>query len=136
MTIDEVDMIRDMLIEYKSPQTVYQLLKDSGKLPNVNLSQITGIKLSYYDHYGYIRSWKYTINELKTFMNDNRMQQSYTVDEIEHFCDALIKNNYDINLAYHQLINEGYKILRCTLYSLLKMKTHKEITEKYFKGGD
>ena len=43
MTIDEADMLRDMLIEYGSPRTVYQLL-DHVKFPNITENQIKAVK--------------------------------------------------------------------------------------------
>ena len=127
VTLDQVDFIRDLLVEYKSPREVYKLI-DHNVFPYVTIRIIGSIKEGLYN-----KSWKYTQKELNEFMNDNRVHQYYTTDDINHFCKVIKECNLDCDMAYNILTKEGYSILRCTLYSLKICKTHKEITEKYFK---
>ena len=126
VSTDELDMIRDMLIEYRAPKTVYRLL-DHDKYPHITENMIYSVKIN-----DYFRSWKFTVAELKSFMNDNRCHQWYTDNDIRHFRETIIDCNYDLNKAYDILTNEGYSLIRCTLYSLKTKKTYKEITEQYF----
>ena len=129
ITIDEADMIRDLLVEYKRPLDVYQLI-DHVKFPNIKTDTITCIKS---DRDSYKKSWKYTQEELKEFMNNNRVQQRYAADDIHHFCEVIKECDLDIDKAYYVLMSEGYSILRRTLYYLKTCRNYKSITEKYFK---
>ena len=127
-SIDEIDMIRDLINQYKAPSIAYKFI-DHDKYPNISEDLIVSVKK---DRNAYNKSWKYTQSELKTFMDDNRVCQWYTNDDIEYFCKTIIECDGDLNKAHAKLTNEGYSILQYTLYSLKTKKTYTDITSKYF----
>lgn len=129
LTIDQCDYIRDLIMTYKNPSQVYQMI-DTDKCPQISMDIIDSIKGI---DAGYRKSWKYTQKELKEFRNNTLVRRCYTASDIHHFCNIIKDCNYDIAKTYDILSNEGYPVTRCNLHKLKTCETYKEITERYFK---
>ena len=131
LTIDQVDYIRDLLIEYKSIAFILELLSGEPGYENISYDNIEDIKC---DNESYVKSWKYTQYELHNFMNMSRQREvtRYSLEDIIHFCEVIKNCEMDIIKAHDQLISEGYSVMRYTLYKIKNKVNYKEISDKYF----
>lgn len=130
LSIDELDVIRDKLIEFKSPKIVYNMLRDLYL--NITIGMIDDIKNA---NDCYNKSWKYTQADLKSFMENTRVHKMailHSDEDLEHFCQVIVECNGDINKAHNILKEEGYVMERNVLYNLKHKKYHPSIVCKYF----
>ena len=127
LTIDQVDYIRDLLIEYKDPIVVFKIINK----PEIELKDIETIR---FDRNSYFKSWKYTQYEIKHFAEMCRKSNKtqYSIDDIIHFCEVIKKCDMSIAEAHNQLVSEGYHVMRKTLYKLKNKESYVEISDKYF----
>lgn len=126
-SIDDIDEIRDLILEYKDPLIVFKIINK----PGIELKDIEIIK---FDRNSYFKSWKYTQYEMKHFMDMSRRltMTQYSIDDINHFCEVIKKCEMNIIDAHNQLISEGYHVERYTLYRLKNKVYRSEISNKYF----
>lgn len=86
-SIDDIDEIRDLILEYKDPSIVFKIINK----PGIEFKDIKTIK---FDRNSYFKSWKYTQYEMKHFMDMSRRltMTHYSIDDINHFCEVIKKN--------------------------------------------
>lgn len=127
LSIDEADMIRDLILEYKDPIIVFKIINK----PEIGLQDIETIK---FRRDVYFKSWKYTRYEIEHFaeMCGKSTRTQYSIEDVNHFCEVIKNCNMNIAEAYNQLVSEGYCVMRGNLYRLKNKMSYVEISDKYF----